>query len=173
MSKNYNEELTVNVNGQDITVWRIDNDVNGNPRYVVHFPSLGIKLGDYGYIPNLTKYRAKWFGGGYVFQSHHVESDLKYMIENVKKYYDSKKPDYASDLHKKGELKKVAKMEKLAKELVGKKDMGTAFLTNGFLGYDCVALIANKPSFTDWEGYIVYDNNQKKALFVYELEGGI
>lgn len=60
---------------------RTRSDSNGNPRYVVHFLSLG--LTEY---PNktpktisqlgLTKYRGKDFGGGYVFQSYSVENDL-------------------------------------------------------------------------------------------------
>lgn len=77
----------IKVNGEDIEYFNIDNDVNGNPRYVVHFYSLGIELKDYGKIKGLTKYRAKWFGGGYVFQSHHLKSDLEWMLEQVKKYY--------------------------------------------------------------------------------------
>jgi hypothetical protein len=84
------KELQVKVNNEEITVYKIDYDVNGNPRYVVHFLSLGIELKDYGRIAGLKKYRAKWFGGGYVFQSYNVEKDVEYMINQVKKYYDKK-----------------------------------------------------------------------------------
>ena len=59
------------INGIDF--YRIDNDVYGNPRCVVHFLKLdddyhlahkkALKLGG-------AKYRAKWFGGGFVFQSY-------------------------------------------------------------------------------------------------------
>lgn len=77
----------VQVNGLDIPVSRIDNDVNGNPRFVVHFLSLGIELKDYGRIAGLKKYRAKWFGGGYVFQSYNVYKDLQWMLKQVDKYY--------------------------------------------------------------------------------------
>jgi hypothetical protein len=77
----------IKVNGEEIQYYRIDNDVNGNPRYVVHFTALGIELADYGRIPGLTKYRAKWFGGGYVFQSYNLESDLSYYISKVNHYY--------------------------------------------------------------------------------------
>jgi hypothetical protein len=81
-------ETTVTVNGEEITAYRIDSDVNGNPRYVVHFLALGIDLDDYGKIPGLTKYRGKWFGGGYVFQSYNLESDLAYYIDLVNKHYN-------------------------------------------------------------------------------------
>jgi hypothetical protein len=81
-------ETTVMVNGEEITAHRIDNDVNGNPRYVVHFYDLGIELNDYGRISGLTKYRGKWFGGGYVFQSYNLESDLAYYIDLVNKHYN-------------------------------------------------------------------------------------
>jgi hypothetical protein len=77
----------INVDGEEIAYYRIDNDLNGNPRYVVHFYALGVKLADYGRIAGLTKYRAKWFGGGYVFQSYNLENDLRYYIKLVKDYY--------------------------------------------------------------------------------------
>lgn len=85
---NYTEKQ-VTVNGEDITVYKIDPDVYGNPRYVVHFLPLGIRLADYGRIPGLTKYRAKWFGGGYVLQSYNIVMDLQYAIASVRKYYAS------------------------------------------------------------------------------------
>jgi hypothetical protein len=80
----------ITVNNEEITYYRIDNDINGNPRYVVHFLSLNVKLADYGKIKGLTKYRAKWFGGGYVFQSHNLESDLNYYLKLVDNYYNEK-----------------------------------------------------------------------------------
>lgn len=69
---------------------RIDNDVNGNPRYVTHFLNLGVQLDDYGKVPGLEKYRAKWFGGGYVFQSYNVQDDLEYYLDKVNDYYKDK-----------------------------------------------------------------------------------
>jgi hypothetical protein len=77
----------IKVNGEEISYYRIDNDVNGNPRYVVHFYALGVELADYGKIQGLKKYRAKWFGGGYVIQSYNLESDLEYLINKVNKFY--------------------------------------------------------------------------------------
>lgn len=81
----------IDVNGESIAYYKIDHDYYGNPRYVVHFYALGVKLEDYGKIKGLTKYRAKWFGGGYVFQSYNLESDLKYYINLVNEYYNKKK----------------------------------------------------------------------------------
>jgi hypothetical protein len=77
----------VKVNGLEIPCHRIDNDRNGNPRYVVHFLNLGIELADYGKISGLTKYRAKWFGGGYVFQSYNILFTLQKALDLVNKYY--------------------------------------------------------------------------------------
>jgi hypothetical protein len=34
---------TVNVNGEEFSVYRINNDVNGNPRYLIHFLDMGLK----------------------------------------------------------------------------------------------------------------------------------
>lgn len=74
------------VNGIDF--YRIDNDFCGNPRYVVHFLNLdddyhlahkkALRLGG-------AKYRAKWFGGGFVFQAyslHELSAKIKEMASN-------------------------------------------------------------------------------------------
>ena len=67
---NYRKETA-----QGIDFWRVDSDVNGNPRYVFHFLELARdyesalkqahKIGG-------SKYRAKWFGGGIVIQSYNL-----------------------------------------------------------------------------------------------------
>lgn len=87
MKKNFKYEETVTVNGNEITVFRIENDNNGNPRYVVHFSDLGTSLWDYDDINKLygfKKYTAKWFGGGVVFQSYNIEETIKWALETVK-----------------------------------------------------------------------------------------
>ena len=74
----------INVNGVDVEVTRINNCVNGNPRYVIHFLSIA---DTYNEALNIirkiggSKYRAKWFGGGLVFSSYSIESDLKQIIK--------------------------------------------------------------------------------------------
>ena len=166
MGKNYNRSEYVNVDGQEIEVFYIDNDINGNARFVVHFLSLGIKLKDYGKIGGLVKYRAKWFGGGYVSQYVNINEELRWMLKQVNKYYNP----YAQDLHRKGNLKAVAKMERLAKELTNGKDMGTAFLTNAYQGYDCIGLIANNQELTKYEGYVLFNELTNKAEFIQEQE---
>lgn len=83
----YKDQITVKANNEPITVFKIDYDVNGNARYVVHFQSIGVELKDYGRISGLKKYRAKWFGGGYVFQSSNVQSDIDWMVNRVNEYY--------------------------------------------------------------------------------------
>lgn len=86
MKKNFKYVETVAVNGNEIEAFRIDNDNNGNPRYVVHFSDLGVSLWDYDSINKLygfNKYRAKWFGGGVVFQSYNIEETLKWAVEKV------------------------------------------------------------------------------------------
>lgn len=85
-NKNIVDTINVNIDGENYEVFRIKNDSNGNPRYVIHFIHFNIPLEEYDNINKLygfTKYRAKWFGGGIVFQSYNVKSDLKYMIDKV------------------------------------------------------------------------------------------
>ena len=87
MKKNYRYVEMVNVQGKEIETFRIDNDTNGNPRYVVHFIDLGIKLKDYDKINKLygfKKYTAKWFGGGIVFQSYNIKDTLNFALDKVK-----------------------------------------------------------------------------------------
>ena len=87
MAKNYLYTETHTVQGKEIEAFRIPNDVNGNPRYVVHFMDLNIKLTDYDNINKLygfNKYRAKWFGGGVVFQSYNIEDTLNFALDKVK-----------------------------------------------------------------------------------------
>ncbi len=84
--KNYLYTETHKVEGKEIEVFRIPNDANGNPRYVVHFRDLGVGLWDYDNINKLygfCKYRAKWFGGGVVFQSYNIEDTLSYALDKV------------------------------------------------------------------------------------------
>ena len=87
MAKNYVYKEITTVQGKEIEVFRIPNDLNGNPRYVVHFMDLDIKLSYYDNINKLygfKKYRAKWFGGGVVFQSYNIADTLKYALDKVK-----------------------------------------------------------------------------------------
>lgn len=66
------------VNGIEFN--QIDNDVNGNPRYVFHFLNLA---DNYGEARALAKnlgakpYRGKWYGGGFVMSSYNLERDAK------------------------------------------------------------------------------------------------
>ena len=74
----------VEVNGIDIEVIRVDNCINGNPRYVIHFLSIADNYMDAINIARQIggkKYRAKWFGGGIVFSSYNVIEDLKRIIK--------------------------------------------------------------------------------------------
>jgi len=78
---------------------RIDNDTNGNPRYVTHFCNLltdaesynGLSIDDqYRLALNRAKkiggkkYHNKKYGGGIVFQSYNTK-DLKNSINNLLK----------------------------------------------------------------------------------------
>ena len=86
-NKNYVYKEITTIQNKEIEVFRIPNDVNGNPRYVVHFLDLNIKLSDYDNINKLygfKKYRAKWFGGGVVFQSYNIQDTLNWALDKVK-----------------------------------------------------------------------------------------
>ena len=87
---------------QPSDVMRVNNDVNGNPRYVVHFLHFltdkekgGIPaVGAFGYGLAVKRanawvggkrYRAKSYGGGIVFSSYSVESECRHVNEELEK----------------------------------------------------------------------------------------
>jgi hypothetical protein len=80
--------------------------------------------------------------------------------------------NFGKDLHRKGELKKVDEMEKLAKRMErnSKGGLVAAFLTEAYLGYDCFAMIANKPEWQKCTGYVLYDEDTEKATFIKDDE---
>ena len=104
---NYIEEKTLNVNGEEITAYKVNHDSNGNPRWVVHFLDLLTSEEQVAARkeaeedPSFTlstqvmfrdalnkarksggaKYRAKWFGGGIVFQSYNIQEDVAHVFE--------------------------------------------------------------------------------------------
>ena len=72
--------------------YRVNNDANGNPRYVIHFlaflnPSEGDDLSDRYAIAKkranaigFSVYRGKDFGGGFVCQSYDLEGTAESVI---------------------------------------------------------------------------------------------
>lgn len=78
----------IDTTGHDFSIWQIDHDVNGNSRYVVHYLTIPehapyTKNDVFAYRQHQInhtehakkalygrKYRAKWFGGGIVFQAY-------------------------------------------------------------------------------------------------------
>lgn len=76
-----NNQTTIN----NINFIRINNDINGNPRYVFHYLEL---TNDYDAAVKIAnkiggrKYRAKWYGGGIVIQSYNLQETANLIKEN-------------------------------------------------------------------------------------------
>jgi len=66
-----------------IDCWKVTHDINGNPRYVVHYLDVAGEGETYFQVSRRfgRKYRAKWFGGGIVFQSYDVKGSLREALE--------------------------------------------------------------------------------------------
>lgn len=159
------------IEGNEVTAYRLENNVHGNPQYVVHFLDLGIKPADYGKIAGLTKYRAKWFGGGVrIVDCYNLQEDVKRALNIVKAHYAS--DTYSSDLHRNGELKKVANMERLARKMERESNGGLAgaYNTNGYKGADCIGMLAQSKDCQNKEGHIVFSEKQNKAIFIKDAE---
>lgn len=72
---NYRKE---NIDG--VNMWRVESDYYGNPRYVFHFLELDSdynKAHKKALSIGASKYRAKWFGGGFVIQSYNPKGTAK------------------------------------------------------------------------------------------------
>lgn len=104
--------MTYTFCGNEVNVKRIKNDVNGNPRYVIHFLTVfyhpvakaykDVKntsnvFYDVGYdiactIANnagFKRYHNKMYGGGLVFQSYDVQESLNALESAIENYFDS------------------------------------------------------------------------------------
>lgn len=76
--------ITLN-NGNTIEYKRINNDINGNPRYLIHFLDLLLENETRTLAYALSKakkvggrkYRGNDFGGGIVITSYNLKSDLE------------------------------------------------------------------------------------------------
>ena len=111
MNRNYIKETLTALNNE-VNAYRVECDINGNPRYVIHFldlltsdervkvdnetkslrekyPNQWISSTERLFSASLskarkiggTKYRAKWFGGGIVFQSYNLSQDLEHLFK--------------------------------------------------------------------------------------------
>ena len=64
------------------------NDVNGNPRYVIHWLAFGTDY-DSAYMIakplGFSKYRGKDFGGGFVCQSYNLENTAQRILAGRQK----------------------------------------------------------------------------------------
>lgn len=63
---------------------RIDNDINGNPRYVCHYLNIADNYSEAIKKANSIggrKYHTKRYGGGVVFQSYNIEDTAKRITE--------------------------------------------------------------------------------------------
>ena len=59
---------------------KIKNDINGNPRYVVHFLNIADNYQNAIHLANKIggrKYHTKSYGGGIVFQSYNIKETEK------------------------------------------------------------------------------------------------
>ena len=56
---------------------RLDNDVNGNPRYYIPVFMFWDALGKGVRPVGAVKYRGKRYGAGWVFQSYALENDIR------------------------------------------------------------------------------------------------
>jgi len=64
--------------------YRVNNDVYGNPRYVIHWLAFGDNYDTAKGVANslgFRVYRGKDFGGGFVCQSYNLENTAENIIE--------------------------------------------------------------------------------------------
>jgi hypothetical protein len=76
------------------------------------------------------------------------------------------------NFQEKGQYDKVDYMRQLADKLTDGTNNGLAscYLTEGYKGFDAFAIIANRPHYTTKEGFVVYDLDNNKPIFIQEDE---
>lgn len=78
-------KIIIKMENGEVEAFRVKNDVNGNPRYVVSFMSVGTRYNEPLYNKvGFSKYRGKEFGGGLVFTSYSLEDDFNRMVRRYK-----------------------------------------------------------------------------------------
>jgi hypothetical protein len=60
---------------------RLDNDVNGNPRYYIPLFMFSDASGNFYRPKYCRKYTGKKYGAGWIFQSYSLESDIRESIK--------------------------------------------------------------------------------------------
>lgn len=84
------DSVEVTLFGEKVKVHPVNRDINGNPRYVIHWLDLisekaGTENAEYREIKNklagsgFREYRGRDFGGGFVFQSYNPQRDMEYL----------------------------------------------------------------------------------------------
>lgn len=95
------EEKVKLTDGRVIRVFSINNDMYGNPRYIIHFLSLGLEKYEATALTRkagLRKYTGRNFGGGYVFQSYGLKEDIEMMLEILAgRKWNEKRPKFEID----------------------------------------------------------------------------
>ena len=62
---------------------RLDNDINGNPRYYLPLYMLPRMADKARLKAGLSRYCGKRFGAGYVIQSYSLENDLSFVLQTI------------------------------------------------------------------------------------------
>ena len=71
-------------NGKSVSVHRVNNDIYGNPRYVIHYSNIADTYSDALRISRNIggkMYTVKWYGGGIVFQAYALADTLEYLMQ--------------------------------------------------------------------------------------------
>lgn len=82
-----NNQTITTKNGNQYECTRVNNDINGNPRYVIHFLTIqnDYQSNELTKKAGLKRFHNKQYGGGYVFQSYNIQANCERFDEIFKK----------------------------------------------------------------------------------------
>lgn len=84
--KNYTQKIDIDTVKGTVTAFKVNNDVDGNPRWVIHYLDLFEKYENNERLEHgLRKYTARWFGGGYVLTSYNIKQSIQDIAERMVK----------------------------------------------------------------------------------------
>jgi len=73
------------LNARDIaeSAIKVDNDINGNPRYYIACYLFTDSRGRMVRPRGAVKYRGKRYGAGWIFSSYALESDIQHALDGI------------------------------------------------------------------------------------------
>jgi len=76
-------QITTNIKIDSSEIIRLENCINGNPRYYVEYMKIHTLPEHLHHFIDMPRYKGKRYGSGYVLSSYNLDDDLGYYVERA------------------------------------------------------------------------------------------